>query len=237
MSHPTLNRSMPDETRHNFYLIIHKALRLGHCRILPAIGSHDFTEEGKTRDLLDELRRLIDLGRTHLNSENREIHAVLESRKPGASAHAADDHKHHEQAYAELESLIRAVEVAIPSRREFAGRALYRRYALFAADDMVHMNEEETDLLQVLHGLFTDAELVAMEDRIVAAIAPSKMAAYLRLMMPAMNHGERVAMLASMHKAMPPQVFEGVLAEAVKPSLSATEYQAAVATLGLRQAA
>jgi hypothetical protein len=30
---------VPDETRYNFYRNIHKALRLGHCRMLPALGS------------------------------------------------------------------------------------------------------------------------------------------------------------------------------------------------------
>lgn len=237
MSNPVLTACQPDEARHNFYHIIHKALRYGHCRMLSAIGANDFGNELATRVLLADLRQLIVLGRSHLEGENREIHTALEARRPGASAHAAEDHGHHEQSFAELESLIRAVEVAVPSRREVAGRALYRRYALFAADDMLHMSEEETDLLEALHQAFTDEELMAIEGRIVAAIPPEKMMAYARLMMPALSHPERVGLLSKMQKAMPEAAFSGLLAGAVKPSLDPEAYAAIVAEMMLRQAA
>jgi hypothetical protein len=237
LSNPVLTSAIPDETRYNFYYVIHKALRFGHCRMLAAIGSNDFTNEPATRVLLDELRGLIVLGRSHLEGENREIHAALEARLPGASAHAADDHGHHEQSFAELESLIRAVEVALPERRPLAGRALYRRYALFAADDMEHMHEEETDLLMALHRAFTDEELHAIEGRIVSAIPPAKMMAYGRLMMPALSHPERVALLTKMQGGMPAAAFQALLAESVKPSLPAEDYSAIIAEMMLRQAA
>ncbi len=76
----------PDETRYNFYHGIHKALRLGHCRMLAALGANDFTHEDKTKALLSELRGLMILAKSHLEGENREIHAALEQRAPGASA-------------------------------------------------------------------------------------------------------------------------------------------------------
>ncbi|MCB1432736.1 MAG: hypothetical protein KDK75_09800 [Alphaproteobacteria bacterium] len=237
MSNPVLTASAPDEARYNFYHIIHKALRLGHCRMLAALGANDFANDVTTPRLLAELRQLIVLGRSHLEGENREIHVALEARAPGASSHAAEDHGHHEQSFAELESLIRAVEVAVSSRRDVAGRALYRRYALFAAADIEHMNEEETELLQALHKAFTDEELHAIEGRIVSAIPPAKMMAYARLMMPAINHPERVNLLRKMQQAMPDPAFKGLLADAVKPSLDPRDYADIMADMMLNQAA
>jgi hypothetical protein len=237
LSNPVLTASTPDETRYNFYHVIHKALRFGHCRMLAAIGANDFTNDEATAGLLADLRQMIMLGRSHLEGENREIHTALEARVPGASSHAAEDHGHHEQSFAEIESLIRAVEVALPARRELAGQALYRRYALFAAADFEHMNEEETELLGALHKAFTDEELRAIEGRIVAAIPPQKMLAAARLMMPALNHPERVELLSNMKQVMPEPAFEALLAQAVRPSLDAAEYAAVAAALMLRQAA
>jgi len=237
LSNPTLTTIIPDETRYNFYRNIHKALRLGHCRMLAAIGCNDFNNDHRTGELLDSLRALIGLGRSHLEIENREIHSALEARRPGASSHAAEDHDHHEQSFAELESLIRAIEVAVPGRREIAGRALYRRYALFAATDLEHMNEEETELLQALHEAFTDEELLAIEGRIVSSIPPVKMMAYSKLMIPALNHSERVELLGKMRKAMPEAAFDGLLAEAVRPSLAAEDYIAVIDAVMLRTAA
>lgn len=237
MSNPVLTAPAPDETRYNFYHVIHKALRLGHCRMLAALGANDFTNDSTTPRLLADLRQMIELGRSHLEGEDREIHTALETRSPGAASHAADDHGHHAQSFAELESLMRAVEVAVSTRREFAGRALYRRYALFAAADIEHMNEEETDLLQALHRAFTDEELHAIEGRIVSAIPPVKMMAYARLMMPALNHPERMGLLRNMQQAMPEQAFSGLLSEAVKPSLSARDFADIMADMALSQAA
>ncbi len=94
--------------------------------------------------------------------------AALEQRVPGASAHAADDHEGHESSFEEIEQLIRAIEQADLPQRELAGRRLYRRYAVFAAHDLEHMNVEETELLTALHDAFTDEELKAIEGRIIA---------------------------------------------------------------------
>ena len=227
---------VPDETRYNIYHVIHKALRLGHCRMLSALGSHDFRDRAKTDQLMAELRKLVSLGRSHLEGENREIHAALEERAPGASSHAADDHEDHERSFEELEELIRAVERAGLCERELCGRRLYKRYAVFAAHDLEHMNVEETELLAALHEAFTDEEIQAIEGRIVASHPPQKMAAYMALMAPAMNHGERVEFLAKLQKVMPEPVFKGLLSESIRPALAANDYAAAIGELMLRAA-
>lgn len=235
MSSPTTPR-VPDQARHNFYNGIHKALRLGHCRMLSALGANDFNDQEKTARLLAELRGVLALGKGHLDGENREIHTALEERAPGASAHAAADHDDHEKSFVELEGLIRAVEQAPASGRAEAGRALYRRYAIFAAHDFEHMNEEETELLATLHAVFTDEELRAIEQRIVSAIPPQKMAAAMTLMFPAMNHDERLDMVAKLQRAMPEPVFKGLLNDTIKPSLPAGDYAAIISELMLRAA-
>ncbi len=231
-----LSNYKPDETRYNFYRNIHKAIRLGHCRLLAALGSNDFTKAEPTAKLLAELRAFLMLGKGHLEGENREIHAALEQRMPGASAHAAEGHEEHEHAFAELEALMQAVESAPANGKESAGRALYYRYALFAAHDFEHMHEEETELLCALQDAFTEDELHAIEGRIVSAIPAPKMAAAMSLMVPALNHGERVELLSTLRTAMPQQAFDGLLAGVIKPSIPANDYSAVIGELMLRAA-
>jgi hypothetical protein len=230
-------KSGTDGSRHNFYHVIHKGLRLGHGRQLSALGSTDFRDDTEMTATLAALRAFIALARGHLEGENREIHSALEARMPGASAHAADDHEDHETSFAEIEALIQAIETAPATARQTAADALYRRYALFAAHDFEHMNAEETALLASLHEAFTDAELIDIERRIVAAIPQQKMAAYLAIMLPAINHGERVALLSEMKAGMPPDVFEAALHGAIRPALDDRSFRAAVAALGLKRAA
>ena len=227
---------VPDDTRYNFYHAIHKALRLGHCRMLPALGSLDYRDRARTDVVLADLRGLMAVGQGHLDGENREIHTALEQRAPGASSHAADGHDDHERSFAEIEELIVLIEQAPLPERELLGRRLYKRYAAFVAHDLEHMDIEETELLTALHDAFTDEELKAIEGRIVAAIPQQKMAAVMMLMAPALNHAERVELIAKLQKAMPEPAFNGMLSAAIKPALDARDYSAVVGELMLRAA-
>jgi len=224
---------VPDDTRYNFYHAIHKALRLGHCRMLPALGSLDYRDRARTDVVLADLRGLMAVGQGHLDGENREIHTALEQRAPGASSHAADGHDDHERSFAEIEELIVLIEQASLPERELLGRRLYKRYAAFVAHDLEHMDIEETELLTALHDAFTDEELKAIEGRIVAAIPQQKMAAVMMLMAPALNHAERVELIAKLQKAMPEPAFNGMLSAAIKPALDARDYSAVVGELML----
>ena len=141
-----------DEARYNIYHGIHKGIRYGHSRLLMLIGA---TEAAVTAA---EVRDFLMLGQGHLAAEEAEIHVALEAREPGASAHAEDDHAHHEISFKELETLLLAMEHAAPQRRAAEGRALYHRFALFTAADLDRLHAEETRMLAALHRNFTDAE-------------------------------------------------------------------------------
>lgn len=237
MSYLSAVRITPDSTRHNFYYVIHRGLRFGHCRLLAGIGSTDFGNAAAVKTLVSNVREFLGLARSHLEGENREIHAALEARMPGASAHAAKDHEGHERSFDELEVLLHEAETASPANAAAAGRALYSRYAIFAAHDYEHMAEEESELLAALQQAFTDAELMEIEHRIVAAIPPQKMAAYLRLMMPAINHPERVGFAAKLRTAMPAAAFKDVMDNVVKPALQPAEYDALALGITMMSAA
>ena len=72
----------------------------------------------------------------------------------------------------------------------------------------------------------TDEELIAMEARIVSAIAPDKMIEYLKLMIPGMNPAERAGFLAFVRAGAPAEAFDAILNFAARPTLSAPDYEA-----------
>lgn len=234
VTHQTQNR--PGPSRHNMYHAVHKGIRQAHCRLLSSLGTTDFTDDNHVTHVLADLRGFLVLGQSHLASEEKEIHTAIEERSPGATSHAHDDHEDHEKAFAELETLARAVEDAPRAERHSAGNALYRRYALFAAADLEHMHSEETELLATMQRLFSDDELRMIEGRIVAAFPPARMMGFLRMIMPALNPPERLGMLTAMKAGMPPAVFDSIMADAVRPSLAAGDYRHLEQSL-MRQAA
>jgi hypothetical protein len=211
--------------RHDLYAPILKGLRLALSDLVVRLGQADYADPAATADLLGALRRQLVLSASHLHHEEVEIHTALEARAPGSTLTLEADHDHHRRAFVNLEAAIAAVEAAPPVERAAPARELYLAFSQFVAADFAHMAEEELTILPLLHRLFHDDELIAIEARIVGAIPPEKTMAYLGLMVPAMNPSERVAFLSFVRAGAPAEMFEAVLANAVRPTLSAQDYE------------
>jgi len=75
----------------------------------------------------------------------------------------------------------------------------------------VHMHAEETENNAVLWATHTDAELVALTERLVAAIPPEQNATFARWMASASAPAERAQLLANARGKMPAPAFAGML--------------------------
>lgn len=194
----------------DFYYAVHKGIRLANARLLIRLGMTDAADDGQVASALAQVREHVVMGLSHLTHENEQIHIALEDRCPGASDHAGEDHGHHIEAFAELEAL--ADEVARTPMPFRAGvlRRLYQRFALFVAEDLSHMHEEETVLMPLLVKHFTKDELHAIEMRIVTSIPFGKNVLFMRAMLPAASLPERQAMLDGMAAGMPAEAFEAL---------------------------
>jgi len=219
--------------RHDLYAPPHKGMRWALSHLLLRIGAHDFADTAATDELLGAVRLQLQLSAGHLAHEDREIHTALEARAPGSTAQLEREHAHHRASFAELEAILAEIEAAPEPQRALLGRKLYLAFSQFVAEDFAHMAEEELVVLPLLHGLFTDEELIAMEQRIVAAIPPEKMTAFLQRMIPAMNPQERFGFLEFARAGAPPEVFQAVIEQAVRPSLPANDWQVLAGQLGL----
>jgi iron-sulfur cluster repair protein YtfE (RIC family) len=209
--------------RWDLYGPIHKGLRFAHAEMLKGLGRADFTTPDAT---MVALRFHLNLCAKHLAHEERYIHPALEARLTGATGEIERQHEEHREDFERLERAMAAVERAPQEARAAAGRQLYLTFSSFVAADFLHMQEEETIFYPQLCALFSDAELMAMEMEIVHSLTPAENIAYLRLMVPAMNGAERRAFLTGVKNAAPPAVFQVIVTEAVRPTLSADEFAA-----------
>lgn len=195
---------MNTSTRFNIYAPVHKALRLFMTDTLTALSRLDL---GDTQDLaagLNQLDALLDAACSHLKHENDFIHPAIEARSPGLSVRIATEHREHLDAIATL----RAQAAALRADPEAAAaHRLYRQLATFIAENFEHMDVEETHHNQTLWAAYSDAELQAIDGRIVASIGPQEMSQWVRWMLPAFNPTERAQMIAG----LPPQAQAPVL--------------------------
>ena len=112
-----------------------------------------------TAELTDHLA----MCKTHLEDENSVLHTALEACRPGASAHATEDHDDHIKTFRELNGLLDRLASAPREQRKAILAALYRRFGRFIADDLLHMEHEEYVLLSELQSAFSDLELRELE--------------------------------------------------------------------------
>lgn len=203
--------AMSGRPRFDIYAVIHKALRHFMADTLVAVGNMDCNDTAQTAKVLSQVRELAGACRGHFLHENEFIHTAMEAHRPGSTTQVAMDHLHHASAIGRLEELTDAVETGTGNGRQAAANALYRYMALFVAENFAHMNVEETANNELLWATHSDAELIGIEQEIVASLTPEESMLTMRWMMPAMNASERAEMLYGIRQNAPAPVFDMVL--------------------------
>lgn len=226
MSYPRLTKSMPDESRHNPFQLLHKALRFGHCRMLSELGAQDFGDDAGASRLLQRLVEQLGLYRAVAEARQGALRVTLSAHGMELGTATCQDHASHLIALAELESLVRAVHVAAPQRRRLAGRSIYRCFALYTAADMERMDEDETLLLIWLHQGFGDGDLRLIEGRSLGGLAPEHFRQLTGLLLPALCTAELETVLALLQRHLEPADFDQAI-EVMGPMLGQGSFAAA----------
>ena len=198
-------------SRFDLYRSAHKGVRKALFDAVTRIGAADCRDAAAASAAAGIARSLVALSRKHIGSEMRFIHPAVEARAPGLLAdldHAHDDHARQLDA---LEAIARDLEAARDAAaRVTLGGRLYEMLSLFVAAELAHMAQEEQAIMPELWRLFSDEELLAMQQAIIAALGPDGLAMFLRPMLPAMNPTERERMLGGLKHGLPPEQWDGV---------------------------
>lgn len=184
--------------RFDIYAPIHKALRQFMTDTLLRLGRLDLADPQDLAAGLAQLDTLLAAASSHLQHENDYIHPAIEAHHPGLSHRIATEHREHLDTLATLRAHATALRAAPEAA---AAHRLYRQLAAFVAENFEHMDMEETRHNQALWAAYSDAELQAMEGRILAGIGPQEMNLWLRWLIPALNPSERAQLIAGLPPA------------------------------------
>ena len=219
-----MNHTDQTKTRFDMYMPVHKGLRAFMTEVLITVGRIDPEDAVGVEETVEAVRNLLEICRGHLFAENQFVHTAMEARLPGSASSTASEHVTQEGVLEEIDGAILAVERSSGTERRIALLKLYRALALFVADNFQHMHVEETSNNEALWSCYTDDELQAIHRRILNSIEPRKMNAFLRWILPSVDHPVRFAMLAEMQKAMPEVVFEQLLST-IQPLLNEKDWK------------
>jgi hypothetical protein len=220
---PTPTAPAAAAPRMDFYAGIHKALRLFMADTLTALGRMDAEDAAEVGTTLAQVGALLDVLADHVKHENTFVHTAIEARRPGASEVTADAHDEHLASIAQLREEGLRLAGLPPAQRAAAAHKLYLHLALFVAENLQHMQVEETVNNAALWALYTDAELIEIHDRLVASVAPGTMVEILRWMAPSFAPQEMAGMLGGMRAGMPPEAFVGIV-ETVRSHVDAARW-------------
>lgn len=229
MSTATRPATVAHAPRYDIYAGIHRALRLFMTDTLGRLGWLDCGDAAETTATLNQFDSLLAFCRKHLEHENSFVHAAIEARRPAATQRVAGEHVEHLEEIAALQAESLALRAA-PSAP--AALRLYRHLALFIADNFHHMQVEESSHNESLWAAYSDAEIMAIEQRLVASLDPAEQALVLRWMAPALPPAERAAWLADVRRQLPPEAFALVL-EGARAALNETAWAKLARALGV----
>lgn len=222
--------------RFDLYAQIHKGLRTFMSATLTDLGMLDGDDNNEVKRVLDQLDDLLDFCISHIDKEDRYVHPAINAHQRGGASPIATEHDEHRQSITRLRAQADKVASTTGPARDAASHILYRSFARFFADNLLHMEDEESGHNAMLWAAYGDAQLAQIHNAIVAASSPADLTLSARWMVPSLTPAERTALLCGVRMAMPAGIFQAMLG-VIEPHLRKTEWSRLCIMLDLPQAA
>jgi hypothetical protein len=216
----------------DLYRNIHKGIRHGLFGVTVAAGQVDPHDRGAVQTVTERWTDMVSVLVAHAEHEDTFVQPAIERFAPAHGAEIAEAHPRLEAQMAELEVLADRAAHACADQARVLTHRLYLGLTSFTAEYLQHQELEELEVMVMLSQHLSFAELLTIDNEIVASIAPDMMAKTAALMLPAMNIEDQAELYLGARAGVPPEVFQGMvmLAESV---LEPPRYQALCARLGL----
>jgi len=206
--------------RYNIFNQIHKGLRTMLYDTAMSLQHTVFMNTDEANQTLSKVEEAIHLFHSHAEHEDMFVLPAVEKHAASLVNEFASEHETDEQLSVSLRSLIASYNLASDSEaRTAAGYAITMAFNEFIAFNLYHMNKEEDKINKVLWKHYTDGELVAITQAIIASIPPEDMAIETDWMIKGLNNYEIINWLSAVKNDAPDFVFKSLLsqAEAVLP--------------------
>jgi hypothetical protein len=201
----------PQTPRVDLYRMIHKALRKQMFEAVYGLGRADVNDNAEFNTSLELLLALTHACEAHLNKENAYVHLAMEARAPSSTGQILDEHFEHLEAIENLRQGIDRLRQAPASERSSSMHQLYLEASHFVGENLIHMRHEEQHHNAVLWATYSDAELLEIEQRIIASVEPQELMDVMEQAIPAQSHEERAGKLGGMKQGMPAPAFSAMV--------------------------
>jgi hypothetical protein len=162
-------------------------------------------------EALSSAERTLGFFDEHLSLEDRFLTPAVQQAAPAElQSELEEQHRDHEQLSEEMKELFDELRAASGPEAVGLGFELCKLHNLMVAEQSYHMNQEERDANTALWETFSDDELLELGGELRATIPPPRLAEWMTIMLPNLNHQELVGMLSGMKATAPEPAFARV---------------------------
>ncbi|HEX2630917.1 MAG TPA: hemerythrin domain-containing protein [Chitinophagaceae bacterium] len=203
--------------RFNTFNQIHKALRALLYDAALTLQQTSFSNPDEAEDALEKLRIVLDVFDKHAQHEDHFILPAIQQYEPSIADSFEQEHVEDHELAEKLRNLMLLFEKQQdPRKKEETGHAILHAFIAFLSFNLDHMAKEETVLNDRLWRYYSDAEIIALNQKIVASIPPAEMQFTAAWMMKGMNNTEITGWLKVVQKTAPEVVFSMLFSIAEK---------------------
>ncbi|HSB92514.1 MAG TPA: hemerythrin domain-containing protein [Flavitalea sp.] len=201
------------DERYNSFNLIHKGLRALLFETGIQLMRTDFTDDTEGAKAIRAVRTAADLFNDHALHEDTHILPAVAQFDPSLQQEFEEEHEEDEELANKLSALCEQYIHALSTeRRGEIGKQLLYTFYEFAAFNLYHMNKEEKKLNAALWENYSDQDIQAIQQKIVASISPEIMALDGKWMMRGINDAEAKGWLTQVRHNAPDPVFRQLLA-------------------------
>ena len=199
--------------RFNPFNMIHKALRAMLYDAALTLQQTYFADAAEADAALQKVETVLSQFEQHAHHEDTYLLPSITYYNPWLANEFEKEHEADEQLSNRLKHLLNMFRATtLPQERMMAGSAIVKAFTEFVVFNLQHMSKEEIVLNQALWEHYTDAELMQLNQTIVANIPPEEKAISSQWMMRGVNKVEAINWLKGMKQHAPEPDFWRVYA-------------------------
>lgn len=173
------------------------------------VGKADFRDNEAIIKIRKELDKIVALLKGHAEHENNRIHHFLREKNSTLQMHIEEDHKNHEQFFADLyQHLDKISSLTNADERENLGYQFYLAVRRFEGENLLHLHEEESAIMPALQLLYSDEELRQIDAMSYDHMSSQDMIHMLKALFPHYNPQDRRAFLTDIQILQPDKFIE-----------------------------
>ena len=198
--------------RYNVFYLIHKGLRAMLYDTATTLQQTDFVDISAATPTLAKVNDVLFAFEHHAHHEDNFILPAVEAYEPEIATSFESEHQEDYRLAGRLRNLLIIYENSfLPEERTVCGSAITKSFTEFLTFNLQHMAKEELLLNHALWRLYTDEQIKAIQQQLMATITAIELQSASRWIMRAISIADAIEWLKSVRQSSPVTAFNNLM--------------------------